>query len=160
MALTSAEMLFIKIWRHEWKKLVVQQTSELSPLQISVTQNSADGSSPLECSPSCPQEEGEKPSSSSSSRRQSSGRKKNRKPSGGKRLLGAARRNKITRKANSKTKLRKRGKQNKVSGRQKERLGDAGGCPGAGLEKCVDGCPGKFGARVFAACVKTCGKRC
>ena len=40
------------------------------------------------------------------------------------------------------------------------RLGEAGGCPGSGLDKCVDGCPGKLGPRVFAACVKTCAKRC
>jgi len=44
-------------------------------------------------------------------------------------------------------------------------VGDGGGggggqCPGGDLQTCVDVCPGQFGARVFGLCVGSCGRRC
>jgi len=33
-------------------------------------------------------------------------------------------------------------------------------CPGGDLESCVDVCPGEFGAKVFGFCVGSCGQRC
>ena len=47
-----------------------------------------------------------------------------------------------------------------MSEKDKKRLGEASACPGSSLEKCVEICPGKYGPKIFAACVKSCGKRC
>jgi hypothetical protein len=33
-------------------------------------------------------------------------------------------------------------------------------CPGGDLQTCVDVCPGQYGAQVYGACVLTCGRRC
>ena len=33
-------------------------------------------------------------------------------------------------------------------------------CPGGDLQTCVDVCPGQFGAKVYGACVLSCGRRC
>ena len=38
--------------------------------------------------------------------------------------------------------------------------GDGFVCPGGDLQTCVDVCPGQFGAKVYGACVLSCGRRC
>merc|ERR1719180_298856 len=38
--------------------------------------------------------------------------------------------------------------------------GDGFACPGGDLQTCVDVCPGQFGAKVYGACVLSCGRRC
>ena len=155
--------------------------------QIHVSQNAADGNSPLSCSPDCPQGEGQGGATSAASapvsgpRRKpaSSGRSKNTRKRPNKTAPSAARKqvNKSKKlnnrkgagtrpkknkrnKPGSRPSRKKSGGKTKVTEKDRKRLGDAKGCPGSSLEKCVEGCPGKFGPKIFSACVKTCGKRC
>ena len=143
--------------------------------QVNVSQNAADNNSDLDCSPACPQKEGgeENGESGGSARKPSSGNKRNKKPSQRKQAKGGKQkgqdrpRKQNGRKNNkgSKNNLRKnkRGGGKNSSPRTKGKKGGKGkpnGCVGGSLNSCVEGCPGKFGARVFGACVKSCDKRC
>ena len=152
-----------------------------------MSQNAADGNSPLSCSPDCPQGEskGGATSAASGPKRKpaSNGRTKSKdtkkRPSKTAHNASAARKqvNKSKKlnnrkgagtrpkknkrnKPGSRPSRKKSGGKTKVTEKDRKRLGDAKGCPGSSLEKCVEGCPGKFGPKIFSACVKTCGKRC
>ena len=143
--------------------------------QVHVSQNAADNNSALDCSPACPQKEGgeENGESGGSARKPSSGNKRNKKPSQRKQAKGGkqkgqdrprrqnGKKNNKGRNGNigSKNNLRKKtrgGGKNSAPGTK----GKPNGCVGGSLNSCVEGCPGKFGARVFGACVKSCNKRC
>ena len=47
-----------------------------------------------------------------------------------------------------------------VSGEGGSGSGEGFACPGGDLQTCVDVCPGQFGAKVYGACVLSCGRRC
>merc|ERR1712130_570317 len=144
--------------------------------KIHVSQNAADSNSPLNCSPDCPQDDegGAQPATrktnanrNSSRRRPNSSKSKPSKQSkSGSRKKSSSkgrpsRSKSASSRRNSAPSTRgKSSKRTKVSEKEKQKLGKANACPGSSLEKCVEICPGKYGPKIFAACVKTCGKRC
>ena len=108
--------------------------------------------------------------SSGGSRRKPSGKRnqsssRNKVQSSRRKSQGSRKQNTRKKPGNSGSKRNKSRKaggsgRSKVSASDRKKLGNNSGCPGSTLEKCVEFCPGKFGPKVYGACVKTCGKRC
>merc|ERR1712222_271644 len=111
--------------------------------QIEVRQNAGDEASPLTCSPECPQEEYVYDYAYADS---DSGH-------------GGAEENEID-EVDPTASVHDGFVAEEEGGGGSGGSGDGFACPGGDLQTCVDVCPGQFGAKVYGACVLSCGRRC